>query len=254
MATSIKLSELQSLTNLTPTDLFLVTDAETSSSRKVSYETLKSETITGVQQTITDLIGNAPETLNQLSELADALQDNPDILSELQAAVASNDTDIANEVTARGVAVTSEQTAREQAVAALQALITSLQTEAAARLARIEALEADPTTATAVAALQADVDQNEADADAAIAALQTTVDNLEIDIAPETLNSINELAAAMGDDPTFLTTLQARVTTIENDNATQTELDAYKAEIEDRNLQLALAYDTPLYIDTLFGG
>jgi hypothetical protein len=80
------------------------------------------------------------------------------------------------------------------------------------------------------------------------------------------------LAAAMGDDPTFLTTLQARVSTIENDNATQTELDAvnqsiqislgaaaqalddYKAEIEDRNLQLALAYDTPLYVDTLFGG
>jgi len=217
MATSIKLSELQSLTNLTPTDLFLVTDAETSSSRKVSYETLKSETITGVQQTITDLIGNAPETLNQLSELADALQDNPNILSELQAAVASNDTDIANEVTARGVAVTNEQTAREQAVAALQDLIDSLQTEAAARLARIDAL-------------------------------QTTVDNLDIDIAPETLNSISELAAAMGDDPTFLTTLQSSVTT------TQTELDAYKAEIEDRNLQLALAYDTPLYIDTLFGG
>lgn len=217
MATSIKLSELQSLTNLTPTDLFLVTDSETSSSRKVSYETLKADTITGLEATITSLIGDAPETLNQLSELADALQDNPNILSELQAAVASNDTDIANEVTARGVAVTGEQTAREQAVAALQALIDSLQTEAAARLARIDAL-------------------------------QTTVDNLDIDIAPETLNSISELADAMGGDPTFLTTLQSSVTT------TQTELDAYKAEIEDRNLQLALAYDTPLYIDTLFGG
>jgi chromosome segregation ATPase len=223
MATSIKLSELQSLANLTPTDLFLVTDAETSSSRKVSYETLKAATITGVEQTISDLIGDAPETLNQLSELADALQNNPNILSELQDAVASNDTEIANEVSARGVAVTGEQTAREEAVAALQALITALQTEAAARLARLETLE-------------------------------TTVDNLDIDIAPETLNSIDELAAAMGGDPTFLTTLQARVSTIENDNATQTELDAYKAEIEDRNLQLALAYDTPLYIDTLFGG
>lgn len=210
MATSIKLSELQSLTNLTPTDLFLVTDSETSTSRKVSYETLKSETITGVQQTITDLIGNAPETLNQLSELADALQDNPNILSELQAAVASNDTDIANEVTARGVAVTGEQTAREQAVAALQALINSLQTEAAARLSRIETLE-------------------------------TSVDNLDIDIAPETLNSISELADAMGDNPQIITNLQ-------------TQLNDYIAHIEDRNLQLALAYDTPLYIDTLFGG
>ena len=209
MATSIKLSELQSLTNLTPTDLFLVTDAETSSSRKVSYETLKSETITGVQQTITDLIGNAPETLNQLSELADALQDNPDILSELQAAVASNDTDIANEVTARGVAVTGEQTAREQAVAALQALITSLQTEAAARLSRIEALE-------------------------------TSVDNLDIDIAPETLNSISELADAMGDDPQIITNLQ-------------TQLNDYIAHIEARNLEAGLATGV-LYADTIYGG
>lgn len=209
MATSIKLSELQSLTNLTPTDLFLVTDAETSSSRKVSYETLKSDTITGVQQTITDLIGDAPETLNQLSELADALQDNPNILSELQAAVASNDTDIANEVTARGVAVTGEQTAREQAVAALQALITSLQTEAAARLSRIETLE-------------------------------TSVDNLDIDIAPETLNSISELADAMGDDPQIITNLQ-------------TQLNDYIAHIEARNLEAGLATGV-LYADTIYGG
>ena len=209
MATSIKLSELQSLTNLTPTDLFLVTDAETSSSRKVSYETLKSDTITGVQQTITDLIGNAPETLNQLSELADALQDNPNILSELQAAVASNDTDIANEVTARGVAVTGEQTAREQAVAALQALITSLQTDAAARLSRIETLE-------------------------------TSVDNLDIDIAPETLNSISELADAMGNDPQIITNLQ-------------TQLNDYIAHIESRNLEAGLATGV-LYADTIYGG
>ena len=209
MATSIKLSELQSLTNLTPTDLFLVTDSETSSSRKVSYETLKSDTITGVQQTITDLIGNAPETLNQLSELADALQDNPNILSELQAAVASNDTDIANEVTARGVAVTGEQTAREQAVAALQALITSLQTDAAARLSRIETLE-------------------------------TSVDNLDIDIAPETLNSISELADAMGDDPQIITNLQ-------------TQLNDYIAHIEARNLEAGLATGV-LYADTIYGG
>ena len=209
MATSIKLSELQSLTNLTPTDLFLVTDAETSSSRKVSYETLKSDTITGVQQTITDLIGDAPETLNQLSELADALQDNPNILSELQAAVASNDTDIANEVTARGVAVTGEQTAREQAVAALQALITSLQTDAAARLSRIETLE-------------------------------TSVDNLDIDIAPETLNSISELADAMGDDPQIITNLQ-------------TQLNDYIAHIEARNLEAGLATGV-LYADTIYGG
>ena len=48
----------------------------------------------------------------------------------------------------------------------------------------------------------------------AIDALQTLIDNLDVDIAPETLNSINELAAAMGDDPNFLTTLQGQITSL----------------------------------------
>ena len=50
---------------------------------------------------------------------------------------------------------------------------------------------------------------------AAIDNAQTSIDNLDIDIAPETLNSINELAAALGDDANFLTTLQTRDTQIE---------------------------------------
>ena len=70
---------------------------------------------------------------------------------------------------------------------------------------------------------------------------KSDIESLDIDIAPETLNSINELAGALGDDPQIITNLQA-------------ELTAYKAHIEDRNLQLALAYDTPLYVDTLLGG
>ena len=50
---------------------------------------------------------------------------------------------------------------------------------------------------------------------AAIDANKTSIEDLDIDIAPETLNSINELAAALGDDPAFLSTLQTRDTQIE---------------------------------------
>ena len=57
----------------------------------------------------------------------------------------------------------------------------------------------------------------------------------------------------MGDDPTFLTTLQNRVTVIENDNATQTELNDYIAHIEARNLEAGLATGV-LYADTIYGG
>ena len=43
--------------------------------------------------------------------------------------------------------------------------------------------------------------------------LQTTITNLDIDIAPETLNSINELAAALNDDPNFLSTVNSNIQT-----------------------------------------
>ena len=41
MAASIKISELNSLANLTDVDLFLVSDMESATSKKVSYNTLK---------------------------------------------------------------------------------------------------------------------------------------------------------------------------------------------------------------------
>lgn len=266
MAASIKVSELQEILSLTSDDLFLVTDLGSGSSRKVSYATLTS----GLQSQLLD-------TENSLLNAITAVQFDVD-QNELAASSA-----IAAETSARTVAVTGETTAREQAVAALQALIDALQTESASRLTRIETLETSldnldidispealnsineiaaalgndadfvTTINNSIAAVQADVDQNEADTDAAIAALQSTIDALDIDIAPETLNSIDELAAAMGNDPTFLTTLQNRVTIIENDNATQTELNDYIAHIEARNLEAGLATGV-LYADTIYGG
>ena len=44
---------------------------------------------------------------------------------------------------------------------------------------------------------------------------ETTLNNLDIGLAPEDLNSLNELAAALGDDPAFLSTLQTRDNQIE---------------------------------------
>tara|TARA_R110002049_G_scaffold208249_1_gene378728 strand:- start:118 stop:2433 length:2316 start_codon:yes stop_codon:yes gene_type:complete len=114
-------------------------------------------------------VAMAPETLNSINELAAALGDDPDAFSTLQ---------------------TSH---------------TSLGT-------RVTTIEGNIATQTeldsAIAALQSDVDQNEADADSAIAALQTTVDNLDIGLAPDTLDTINELAAALGDNPDAISTIQ----------------------------------------------
>ena len=55
MAASIKVSELQSLDVLTDVDLFLVSDMESGTSRRVSYSDLKSNLITETANALADL-------------------------------------------------------------------------------------------------------------------------------------------------------------------------------------------------------
>ena len=162
MAASIKISELNSLTSLTDVDLFLVSDMETGTSRKISYNKLKSNIITETSSALTDLEG----------------------------VVAQNRTD------------------------------------------------AEALVETVRVALQASIDGN---TDTLQTSIDNLIDDLDIDIAPETLNSIDELAQALGDDPQIITKLQA-------------ELTAYKAHIEERNLELALAFDVPTYAEIIYGG
>jgi hypothetical protein len=130
------------------------------------------------------------------------------------------------------------------------------------------AITAETTTRTsAIATVQSDVNQNEIDADSAIAAEiaarttaiaahNTRLVSLETDTttksyvdtqiasisdnAPDNLDTLNELAAALGDNPAIITTIQAELTT-------------YKAHIEARNLQMGLAFGE-LYADTLTVG
>ena len=159
MAASIKISELNSLNNLTDVDLFLVSDMETGTSRKISYTDLKSNIITGTESALLSLEGVVTQDRISITEKLEEAKD------------------------------------------------------------RIETLELDPVTKTYV--------------DDKVASV--------IDFAPENLDTLNELAAALGDNPQTVSNLQA-------------ELTAYKAHMDDINLQLALAYDVPTYIDTLYGG
>ena len=98
---------------------------------------------------------------------------------------------------------------------------------------RIAVLEADPTTATAVAAVQSDVDANETASDAAETALSNRLDVLEadpttktyvdtqvaglVDSAPGVLNTLDELAAALGDDANFATTITNSIAAVQTD-------------------------------------
>ena len=114
---------------------------------------------------------------------------------------------------------------------------------------RLDTLEADPTTAAAVATVQADVDANEAASDAAEAALSGRLDTLEadpttktyvdtqvsglVDAAPGALDTLNELAAALGDDANFAATVTASIAAVQSDvNQNETDADAAIAAVQ----------------------
>ena len=156
------------------------------------------------------------------------------------------------------------------ALAAVQADVNQNETDSdaaeAALSARINTLEADPTTATALAAVQSDVDQNEADADTAIAlkadiasptftgtpaaptasagtnttqlattAYVTAAVAALIDSAPGAINTLNELAAALGDDANFSTTITNSIAAVQSDvNQNETDSDAAEAALSGR--------------------
>jgi hypothetical protein len=219
-------------------------------------------------QLLKDLIlGGAPEALDTLKELADAISSDPDFFQSMadsnaalqtaidavQADVDQNESDsdaaIAAETSARTVAVDAEASTRQAAIDAVNALITTLQTEAAARLVRIEALEADPTTATAVAAVQADVDQNESDADAADAALSGRLDVLETD--PTTAAAVAAVQSDVdqneSDSDAADAALSGRLDVLEADPTTATAVAAVQSDVDqneaDADAAIALKLD-----------
>jgi len=261
MAASIKISELNSLTDLTDVDLFLVSDMETGTSRKISYNNLKSNVITETTSALSNLEGvvsqnrTDAETLIETVRVAlrasidgntssfnigdTALSDRIDVLEIDPVTKTYVDTKV-SEVIGGAPDTLDSLSELADAMGDNPNLITDINT-------RVSALEVDPTTQAAVDAvnqsltvslgsLSDNVTQNATD----ISALQTTIGNLDIDIAPETLNSIDELAQALGDDPQIITNLQSQLTD-------------YIAHIEARNLEASLA-EGYLYADTLFGG
>jgi plasmid maintenance system antidote protein VapI len=259
MAASIKISELNSLETLTDVDLFLVSDMESTTSKKITYANLKSNLVDNLATAVSDLTGVvsqnnttvtasiaalqtivdnldidiSPETLNSIDELSAAMGDDPAFLTTLQ-----NRLDV----------LETDPTTQADVDAVNQSLTISLG-EIAGDVSDIRQLTGTddgtnvlgsfnggilPSGITIYSALYM--------LEAALAANQTKVDALDINLAPEALNSIDELAAALGDDPNIIPNLQS-------------QHDDYVAMQDDMNLGLMLAYnDSPVFIDTLFGG
>jgi len=213
MAASIKVSELNSLSILTDVDLFLVSDMETGTSRKLSYPDLKSNVTEGVSSALTDLtdiVGQnktaadfADSGLNTRltalesdsttktyvdTRVASVLGDAPgllDSLGELSDALGDNP-DLITSLNSRigGLETTTSTTT----------YVDGINTALGGRLS---SLELDATTKTYVDTKIAEVS----------------------DLAPDSLDTLNELAAALGDDPNLVTGLSTRVTSLETNPA-----------------------------------
>ena len=158
-----------------------------------------SNTYTDTQ--IANLIGAAPGVLDTLEEIANSINDDADVYTNIVSQIVAGDTSEATTRAAADTALSGRLDVLEAdpttatAVAAVQADVDQNEADSdaadAALSGRLDVLEADPTTATAVAAVQADVDQNEADADAALA-LRALLDGSNI---PGTYNNDTEAAA-----------------------------------------------------------
>jgi hypothetical protein len=226
-----------------------------------------------VDQEIAGVVDLAPETLNSLNELAAAINDDPAFYATVAADVAELNTDVTALVTALGVAendtemgtftadtlpdASTLKAVLEAFASAYETTKSNLESADTTLSGRIDTLEADPTTAAAVSAVQADVDQNELDSDAADLALSNRLDVLEadpttqayvdnavsalVDLAPATLDTLNELAASIGDDADFIGTMNAantalsnRLDTLEADPTTQTVVNALETALDGR--------------------
>jgi hypothetical protein len=201
-----------------------------------------------IDQSIANVVGLAPETLDSLQELSAALGDDPAFFATVAAQVAELNTDVVDVVSAMGIpendstmgtftASVLPDSATLKAVleafaAAWQTAKDNIETEAANLSGRIDTLEVDPTTAAAVAAVQADVDQNELDSDAADLALSNRLDVLEAD--PTTQTVVDALETA----------LDGRLDTLEADPTTQTLLDAEQTARENADSAIEGRLDT----------
>ena len=104
---------------------------------------------------------------------------------------------------------------------------SSLAAETAARIAGDAANSAEVTAAIATASADATAKADSAEADAKAYADQVVA--ATVDAAPAALDTLNELAAALGDDANFASTVTASIATKANDAATTAAL-ATKAD------------------------
>ena len=258
MAVAVRLSELTQITSaqITDSDLLLITDSESTSSKKLTLSDFKSHLFSGNSFgsfNDVDLSGGATDGQFLRYNAATQRWNAGDI--SLSSIGSLSDVDLVSVAPTEGQTLIWDGTLNkfQPGTIDLTPITDALGISAgdddlgafvgAIDISDMSVKQALQTLSNAIVSrqqeVQNDVDANEASAvagfasattardalDTRLTTAETTISNLDIDIAPETLNSINELAAALGDDPAFLSTVQTDITnlstTVTNTQATQ---------------------------------
>jgi hypothetical protein len=174
-----------------------------------------------VDSAIANVIGLAPETLDTLTELAAAIGDDPDFANTINSNI-NNAISESNDYSDSAVSTHNSETESVHGIANTAALETSsgAQSKADAAQANAESYsdsavsthnsETESVHGIANTAALETSSGAQSKADAAQANAQSYADNAVanlVDSAPGTLDTLNELAAALGDDPNFATTI-----------------------------------------------
>ena len=233
MPVSVRLSELSPVapSDLTDGDLLLLTDTEATSSKKLEIGTLRDNFLGALSLgafTDVDIATTQPEVGDtlifdgskftpgtiDLSPLYEAIGIDPGIrhLGDLNHPLLPDNktivevfeavgTEIAQAVSTSTNLVNIERQARIEEIESL-------------RLQRVSAMDTE-IAARAAADLQLTTNIN--DVDSRLGEAIESIANLEIDIAPETLNTLNELAAALQDNPDIIANIQQSIVDLDTD-------------------------------------
>ena len=172
-------------------------------------------------QKVADLVDGAPEALNTLNELAEALRDNKDIVTVLEQSIAQKAN--ASDVETLTNTVSQNKTDADEAIKALQDRATALETADTNLLADIAELEtAISNNTTAIATEKSRAEEAEA-------ALEESITGVSEDLA-EAVRNINEALAGKA-LATDLVAVEKRVTAVEGTLNTKVGTETFNEEI-----------------------
>ena len=182
----------------------------TSTWNLLDYFSNESDVTTAINNAISNLVDGAPDLLNTLNEIAAAINDDPDFFTNIA-------TSLDGKVDVTGDTMTGDLTLANDPTSNLHAATKQYVDQAEADA--ISTASADATSKANTAESNANTYTDDLIGDATVDGttgntvkdrIDTAVSDL-VDGAPALLDTLNELAAAIGDDEDFVTTITTSI-------------------------------------------